>query len=49
MICQNCKHANYYVAYWWFPWLPPKCSISKMSIKSDDTCEFFEQIGRLSR
>lgn len=49
MTCQNCKHANYYAAHWWYPWLDPKCAVHKISIKPDDTCENFELIGRMSR
>ena len=47
--CSNCKHATYYVAYWWYPWLDPKCEISKMGIVPDGSCDMFEMIGRLSR
>jgi len=49
MTCENCKHACYYAAYFWYPWLDPKCEITKMSICPDDECDLFEQIGRLSR
>lgn len=48
-LCRDCKHANYYVVYWWYPWLDPKCEISKVSVKPEDSCKFFEQIGRCSR
>ena len=43
--CQDCKYANYYVAYFWYPWLDPKCSIKKISIKPCDSCENFRGMG----
>ena len=47
--CSNCKHATYYVAYWWYPWLDPKCELTRLSVNPGDCCGDFELIGRLSR
>ena len=49
MTCQDCKHANYYPAYWWYPWLDPYCEIHKVRCVVDMECCDFELIGRLSR
>ncbi|MGN0176664.1 MAG: hypothetical protein ACI389_02380 [Methanobrevibacter sp.] len=46
--CGKCKHADLYIPYWTYPYLNPRCSIHHRSIKSDDACEDFELIGRLS-
>lgn len=46
--CYNCKYADEYMAYWWYPKYDPSCSLgNQMDI--DNECECFEQIGRLSR
>lgn len=49
-ICANCKYANYYPTYFWFPFLNPACQKTKMSIEPEQpACAEFELIGRLSR
>ena len=48
-ICQNCKYADYYPIPYMWRFTDPKCCISKLSVKPDDSCEHFELIGRLSR
>lgn len=49
-VCANCKHANYYQSYYWFPFLNPACCITKKKVEPNQTaCENFELIGRLGR
>ena len=48
--CADCKHACYYPAPFYYPYLDPLCEITKMSIQPDDiACQEFELIGRRSR
>ena len=46
--CYNCKHADEYVAYWWFPYYAPTCS-KGLPMNTYEHCLDFKQIGRLSR
>ena len=48
--CSHCKHADLYIPPYAFPFVQPRCSITKKSIKHDDSaCRDFELIGRASR
>lgn len=49
MSCQDCKWANEYIAWWWFPHFDPTCSKGHAIDLDKKYCEDFEQIGRLSR
>ena len=48
--CGQCKHADLYVPSFGFPFVEPRCSITKKSIKHDDgACRDFELVGRMGR
>lgn len=47
--CCDCKFANEYVAYWWFPYFDPSCSKGHSCFPNKDACCDFQIDGRLSR
>ena len=47
--CANCKFADEYVAYWWFPYIDPTCSKGHSCSATKSACADFQLIGRLSR
>lgn len=49
MICEDCRFADEYIAWWWYPSCNPTCLKGHGIFKNKEECENFEQIGRLSR
>ncbi|MBQ2654049.1 MAG: hypothetical protein IJF83_10875 [Methanobrevibacter sp.] len=49
MICQDCRYADEYLCWWWYPHYQPTCLKGLAIYKERCACEMFEQIGRLSR
>ena len=47
--CADCKFADKYVAYWWFPHFDPMCSKGESCSSDKTACAKFQLIGRLSR
>lgn len=47
--CANCKYANEYLAYWWYPHFKPTCTKGHSCFENKSACADFELIGRLSR
>ena len=47
--CQDCKYADYYPAYWWYPHLEPYCQKGHGLCRIDRICSDYEKIGRDSR
>lgn len=47
--CVNCKYANLYIPIWSYPHSTPYCSKGQGVCKEDKSCDYYEQIGRLSR
>lgn len=47
--CANCKFANEYVAYWWYPHIDPACSKRRAIAYDKPACGEFELMGRMSR
>jgi hypothetical protein len=46
--CHNCKFADEYLCWWWYPHFNPTC-VKGLMMNKEDECEEFRQIGRLSR
>ena len=46
--CYNCKHADEYLAWWWYRVCDPTCS-KGLPMNTYEHCLDFKQIGRLSR
>lgn len=47
--CSDCKFANEYVAYWWYPYFDPTCSKGHGCNVNKGACSDFKLIGRQSR
>ena len=46
--CYDCKFADEYLAWWWYPYMDPTC-MKGHGMNSNENCLDFEQVGRLSR
>ena len=46
--CYECRYANEYIAWWYFPYFDPTCSLG-LPMGIDEECECFKRIGRRSR
>lgn len=49
MICESCRFANEYIAWWWYPHFDPSCLKGHGIFEQKEECGDYEQIGRLSR
>ena len=47
--CSDCKFANEYVAYWWYPYFTPTCLKGHSCNADKQACSDFKLIGRQSR
>lgn len=47
--CRECKFANEYLLYWWYPYFDPTCLKGHSCAPEKHACADFQLIGRLSR
>ena len=47
--CKDCKFANEYIAWWWYPHYTPTCLKGHPLSENKIACLDFQLIGRLSR